>query len=148
MKVFLSLALIFLTNSALASFEEKILKGWKPMTLAGVQEIDLALESPSKKSTFTIRSFSNTKNKSLKANAKNWIRLYKSYGFKINASKPFKLKSGAKGFLIDSTHKKTKKNFIQFVALKENQMTTLTCQSQSYEGELELCTQALKTFSH
>jgi hypothetical protein len=121
------------------------IKDWAPLPEGLNDSIEKAFESPTKKSTFTIRKFEVEQQKLLKDQVNNWIKDYNSYGFSVMTHKPLKLKTGAKGFFIEAFHKDFDKVFSQFVSVKEGEMSTLTCKS-SDDTELKKCKEAMMTF--
>jgi len=141
------LIFFFGVNSAMAqSIEKKSIEDWTSLPEGLHKSIQSAFESPTKKSTLTIRKFEVIEKKLLKDQVNDWIKDYNSYGFNIKTQRPLKLTTGAKGFFIEAFHKDFDKNFSQFVSINDGRMSTLTCKS-SVAAELVKCKEALMTFS-
>lgn len=121
-------------------------KSWKQININTKDEIVLALQSESEKSSLTIREFKST-DPSLKKNAVKWLQDYKSYGFKILSSKPVKLNDETYGYLIQALHKKSKKVFRQYMSIKNKKLVVLTCHSDRLDNEFKACSESLTSFS-
>ncbi len=120
---------------------------WRKLALKDISTLQQAFESPSKKSTFTIREFNYLKEKSLKKNVHTWLIDYNSYGFKITQKTPLKLNKITYGYLIKAVHKSSKKIFKQYISIKNNKLVTLTCQSNKVNNEFIACGNSLNSFS-
>lgn|GEM_PF-1917989 len=121
-------------------------KDWTQINIANKNEISLALQSKSKDSSFTLRTFKNP-DPSLKKNAVSWLRDYKSYGFEILASKPVKLNNETYGYQIEALHKKSGKVFKQYMSIKNKKLLVLTCHSNEANKEFQMCSESLASFS-
>ncbi len=148
----LSLLLILLSTHSLASIdlEDYSIRDdvkWEKLKLKDTSTLRQAFESPSKKSTFTIREFTNLKEKSLKKNVHSWLRDYKSYGFTITKKTPIKLNKNTYGYLIEALHKNSGKIFKQYMSINEDKLVTLTCHSDRVDSEFKTCGTSLKSFS-
>jgi len=126
--------------------DSNLLEDWVLLPSGLHKSIDSAYESPTKKSTLTLRSFKVEEESLLKDQINIWIRDYKSYGFNLQTQKPIKLKNGSKGFYIEAHHKDFNLDFTQFVSVRKGKMATLTCKS-SQKNELKKCKQAILNFS-
>ena len=142
----LFLFLLELNDSQAQSIEKKSIESWTSLPEGLHESIDIAFESPTKKSTLTLRKFKVKEKKLQKNQVNTWIKDYNSYGFSITTQKPLKLNTGAKGFFIKAFHKNFEKNFLQFISIKDGHMSTLTCKS-SNASELEKCKEAMMTFT-
>lgn len=144
---FLFFILVFSSQRLWAqSFEKTKLKDWLHLPSGLHKTIDSAYESPTKKSTLTLRKFKVDKDALLKDQVNTWIKDYKSYGFQLKTQKPVKLETGAKGFFIEAYHKDFNQNFSQFISVEKGQMATLTCKS-SVKEELSECKEAILAFT-
>lgn len=127
------------------NIQEESIESWSALPEGLHESIQKAYESPTKKSTLTLRKFEVTEKKLLKDQVNTWIKDYNSYGFNVMTQKPLKLKTGAKGFYIEAFHKDFDKVFSQFVSINDGRMSTLTCKS-SEASELKKCKEAMMTF--
>jgi len=121
-------------------------KNWERVDVSNKDEIVIALQPPSKNSSFTLREFSSP-NPSLKQNVVSWMTDYKAYGFKILSSKPVKLNDKTYGYFIQALHKKSKKVFKQYMSIKNKKLVVLTCHSNSKSNEFSDCAESLTSFS-
>lgn len=121
-------------------------KNWTHLEVTGKNELFFALQSKSKDSSFTLRTFENP-DPSLKKNAVSWLRDYKSYGFKITSSKPVKFNNETYGYQIQALHKKSGKVFNQYMSIKNKKLLVLTCQSNKPNKEFNKCNESLTSFS-
>ena len=144
------LLLLFTFTLSSHSFAQNIQKSsiedWSKLPKGLHKSIDTAFESPTKKSTLTLRKFSVKEKKLLKDQVNSWIKDYNSYGFNIKSQRPLKLDSGAKGFFIEAFHEDFDQNFSQFISIHNGHMSTLTCKS-AITSELKKCKEAMMSFS-
>ncbi len=152
MKVFvlsfiLSFTLFYGTENAHASINKNILKNWKPLPNKLHPSIERAFESPTKKSSLTIRNFRVQEKRLLKTQVNQWLKDYVSYGFSIKNKKPIKLEGGALAYFVEAYHKEFNNTFQQLISVKNGRMTTLTCRSSEI-SELKVCRDALFSFKN
>jgi len=152
MKVFLLSFILSCTSlygieNAHASIDKSILKNWKPLPNELHPSIKKAFESPTKKSSLTIRNFKVQEQRLLKTQVNQWLKDYVSYGFNIKQKKPIKLEGGALAYFVEAYHKEFNNTFQQLISVKDGQMTTLTCRSTE-KTELKVCKDALFSFKN
>jgi hypothetical protein len=121
-------------------------KDWTQLKIADKAELFLALQSESKDSSLTLRTFDNS-DPSLKKNVVSWLRDYKSYGFRITSSKPVKLNADTYGYQIEALHKKSGKVFKQYMSIKNKKLLVLTCHSDKPDKDFSKCGESLTSFS-
>lgn len=98
-------------------------------------------------SSFSVRTDTLSKQSTLEAYAKKWMRDYPSYGFEVLGAKSFSM-AGGPGLVVDMVQKNKGKQIRQVILQKGQRVAILTCldtQAQ-FQKTLTSCNQLVKNF--
>lgn len=98
-------------------------------------------------SSFSVRTDTMSKQSTLEAYAKKWMRDYPSYGFEVLGAKSFSM-AGGPGLVVDMVQKSKGKQIRQVILQKGFKVAILTClDNQSvFQKTLVSCNQLVKNF--
>ena len=97
--------------------------------------------------SLSVRSDTLTKQSSLEAYAKKWMRDYPSYGFEVLGAKSFAV-GGSPGLVVDMIQRSKNKQLRQVILQKGAHIAILTCldNQASFQKTLVSCNQLVKNF--
>jgi hypothetical protein len=98
-------------------------------------------------SSFSVRTDSLSKQSTLEAYAKKWMRDYPSYGFEVLGAKSFSM-AGGPGLVVDMVQKSKGKQIRQVILQKDRKIAILTCLDNQavFQKTLLACNQLVKNF--